>query len=331
LAKRPNRPHAAAARQRLVVATTLALGVAVGSAFTVLLIDGEAAPPAPDPARQVTEMPAAEPLPGPPPAPETATVAVPQATPTIVDPAVPAWRRHAVQVAARDDWPMVALVIDDMGLDRQRSAQVIALPGPLTLSYLTYADDLPAQTAAGRAAGHELMLHVPMAPRDIGFDPGPNVLEPGLADAELARRLDWGLGRFAGYVGINNHMGSRFTADRAAMARVMAALDARGLLFLDSRTTGDSVGLSAAAAQGVPAVARDVFLDHERTPDAVAAALVELEDTARRRGYAIAIGHPADVTIEALTAWLPDARRRGLMIVPLSAVVDRVTRAGGAG
>src|SRR3546814_2731476 len=96
-----------------------------------------------------------------------------------------------------------------MGLNRSQSRRAIALPGPLTLSFLTYADDLPQQTAAARAAGHELMLHVPMEPMDSAVPPGPEAMLVSADDAELRRRLNWGIGRFEGCVGINNHMGRR--------------------------------------------------------------------------------------------------------------------------
>src|SRR3546814_6705104 len=116
-----------------------------------------------------------------------------------------------------------------MGLNRSQSRRAIALPGPLTLSFLTYADDLPQQTAAARAAGHELMLHVPMEPMDSAVPPGPEALLVSADDAELRRRLNWGLGRFEGFVGINNHMGSRFTRNEPGMSVVLAELHRRGL------------------------------------------------------------------------------------------------------
>src|SRR5690606_12189514 len=92
--------------------------------------------------------------------------------------------------------------------------------GPLTLSYLSYAQELRSQTTAARAHGHELMLHLPMEPTNPKLDPGPNALLTELADGEIRRRIQWSLDRFAGYVGVNNHMGSRFTLDARAMELV---------------------------------------------------------------------------------------------------------------
>jgi hypothetical protein len=242
--------------------------------------------------------------------------------PSLDDGSQTAWRRFAVPVAAPGARPMIAVVLDDLGLNRAGTNRAIGLPAPLTMAFMTYAEGLPELAARARRAGHELMLHVPMAPRDAAYDPGPNVLRAELTPAELARRLDWGLARFEGFVGVNNHMGSRFTASRQGMAPVMAALRARGLLFLDSVTSGASVGAVMARRAGVPYAARDVFLDNDWSDrDAIARQFARLEAVARRNGSAVGIGHPHRATLEVLARWLPEARARGFAIVPISAIV----------
>ena len=214
---------------------------------------------------------------------------------------------------------MIAIVIDDMGLNRALSRRAVSLRG-LTLSYLPYGEDLPEQTSEARAAGHELLVHVSMAPEGHE-DAGPNALLPGLTEVEIGRRLDWALNRFSGFVGINNHMGSRFTADEKGMAEVMAQLKARGLLFLDSRTTSRTVGPALAHHFGVPLAERSVFLDNVETVDAVRRQLAEAEAIARRDGVAIAIGHPKEATLSALAPWLETVESRGFVLVPVSAIV----------
>jgi polysaccharide deacetylase 2 family uncharacterized protein YibQ len=216
--------------------------------------------------------------------------------------------------------PIIAIVIDDVGLDRAQSARAAALMGPLTLSFLTYADDLAGQVRGARTAGHEIMLHVPMEPLSKGENPGPNALLTSLGADEVKRRLRWGLDRFEGYVALNNHMGSRFTKSESGMELVMAELAARGLAFLDSRTTGDTVGEEVARRYGVPFAGRDVFLDNDPAVAKVRAQLTVVEDTARREGHAVAIGHPHRGTIRALETWLPEVRTRGFALVPISAI-----------
>jgi polysaccharide deacetylase 2 family uncharacterized protein YibQ len=233
----------------------------------------------------------------------------------------PAWRRNALPSAPPNGQPMIAIVIDDMGLDRKRSAEVMTLPGPLTLSFMTYAEDLAKQTATGRAHGDEIMLHMPMEPQARHVDPGPNALLTGLDDAELRRRVIWGLSRIDGIVGVNNHMGSKFTESQPGMTIVLDQLRARGLFFLDSRTTPHSVGLATARQMGVASVGRDIFLDNFMTNPEVARELAQTEAVARKNGVAIAIGHPHDATIAELRQWLPTAAAKGFRLVPVSAIV----------
>lgn len=268
-------------------------------------------PPAATPASPVAAAPVEPPATPPPPVAPTPAPVMAAALPP-----PPAVRKPAVPKGQM----LVALVFDDMGVDRKRSAEVIALPGPLTLSFLPYAEKVGDQAAAGRARGHEIMLHLPMQPEG-NADPGPHALTLAQGPDERLRRLDWNLDRFTGYVGVNNHMGSRFTSDAQAMGPVLQALKARGVFFLDSRTSPHSVGLSLAQRDGLPAVGRDVFLDHEMAASAVDRRLADLEAVARRQGHAIAIGHPHDVTIAAVRRFLAEMPARGLTLVPVSALV----------
>lgn len=232
----------------------------------------------------------------------------------------PEWLRHAAMVPVETGRPKIAIVIDDLGMNRRNTAALNNLPGPLTLAFLPYAGDLPAQTAAARAAGHELLIHMPMEPTTQDW-PGPDALLTSLGDDELQARLRRNFQAIQGVVGINNHMGSRLTADSRSMAMVMAELRARDLLFLDSKTTSASAGVREARRHGVPFAVRDVFLDNVPEFAPIMRQLEYLERIARRQGVAIAIGHPHDMTLQALRRWLPEAKRRGFQIVPISTVV----------
>lgn len=224
---------------------------------------------------------------------------------------------------APKDQPVIAIVIDDMGLDRTRGQKALDLPGPLTLSFLTYANDLPAWSERARKAGHEVMAHVPMEPISKSENPGPKALLMSQSPAQSGTQLAALLDPWTGYVGINNHMGSKFTADKEHMAVVIAALKARGLLWLDSKTTGSSVGTDMARAAGVPAVDRDVFLDNVQTEAKIREELAKAEQLALQRGTAIAIGHPHEVTIKVLREWLGTLPAKGIALVPLTEVARR--------
>jgi len=240
----------------------------------------------------------------------------------------PAWMRNAVPVRLDLGRPMIAVIIDDLGIDQKRSRAAIALPGPLTLAFIPYGYNLRQLVGSARSNRHEVMLHLPMEPLNPDIDPGPNALLVDLDPAERARRLEWALGRFNGYVGINNHMGSRFTAWSDGMRPVLDSLRERGLLYVDSITTQDTVGYRMARSMGVPNVTRDVFLDHDQRPEAIAKALARTEKIARNRGIAVAIGHPHDATIAELARWIPLLAERGIQLVPVSAIVRATNPSG---
>ena len=207
--------------------------------------------------------------------------------------------------------PAIAIVIDDMGGDLVQNRRAIGLPRTVSLSFLPDPADTPMLAREARLAGHEILAHVPMQAA-AGDASSVMALRIDVAPEENIRRLDWALMRVRGYAGINNHEGSVFTADGQALAGVAQALYGRGVYFLDSRTSPRSQVVSIARGFGVPSAARDVFLDDEETPEAIAAQLRLLEQTARANGVAIAIGHPRAATLNALSRWCsyhPGCRR----------------------
>mmetsp|Transcript_33102 Transcript_33102/g.53687 ORF Transcript_33102/g.53687 Transcript_33102/m.53687 type:complete len:370 (-) Transcript_33102:147-1256(-) len=218
--------------------------------------------------------------------------------------------------------PKISIIIDDVGIDRKRSLRAIELPSSIALSFLPYAADVSSQVHLARSKGHEVLVHVPMEPNSKQ-DPGPNSLKVNLDEAEIRRRTQWHLDRFdrGTFVGVNNHMGSKFTTCRKCMQPVLQECSSRGIFWLDSLTSEDSVGADIAQSLGMSYARRDVFLDHEPSIDGVRARLGELERVASQKGVAIAIGHPKDCTLQALQEWFKTAEKRGFRCVPLSDIV----------
>lgn len=235
----------------------------------------------------------------------------------------PQWVQNAMPSPLIEGQPMIAIILDDLGLNPARATAATRLSGPLTLAFLPYANALEEQTAQAHAAGHELLVHVPMEPEGKNGDPGPHALMADMEPDEILDRLRWDLGRFKHYVGINNHMGSKFTKDRKRLSTVFGELKARGLLFIDSRTTVDTVAKKLAKEMAIPFAERQVFLDNYRSAENVRARLNELESIARREGAAIGIGHPHKVTLTALREWLPTLSGKGFVLVPVSTIVRK--------
>jgi uncharacterized protein len=231
---------------------------------------------------------------------------------------MPAWLRvgPAGEASPSLAHPVIAICIDDLGEDIAGTDKAMALPKQVALSFLPYAQTTPFLAAEAARKGHEVLAHVPM--QAIGsIDPGPMNLKTGAPD--IAARLAWNLARVPGLIGINNHEGSKFTADAASLTPVVQALAARHLFFFDSRTGANSQVVAVAHRFGVASAGRDIFLDDTVSESEIRKQLEALATTARSQGVAIAIGHPHDLTLKLLAAWL--AQDRGLTLVPLSEAI----------
>jgi polysaccharide deacetylase 2 family uncharacterized protein YibQ len=232
----------------------------------------------------------------------------------------PATRQAQKAPVAGRRGPMIALVIDDLGINVAGTRQAIALPAAVTLAFLPYPRETPKFARQAAKAGHQILLHMPMQPMGSA-DPGPNALTVNLSPAQIRDRLAWALRRVPGHAGLNNHEGSRFTADRAVLAPVMEMLAARHLFFLDSRTTAQTRAIDAARAAGVASASRDVFLDDVQDEKAVEHQLAVLESRARRQGVAIAIGHPHAATLAVLPRWIAGAERDGFRLINVGTAI----------
>ena len=215
-----------------------------------------------------------------------------------------------------------AIVIDDMGQDLDAAHALLRQPYPLTFSVLP---DLPhsAQTARqAHAAGREVMLHLPMEPEPgSGARPGPGGISVGMKSDEVAQTIHSDLGSVPFARGVNNHMGSRATTDAALMGEVMRVLAARGLYFVDSRTTAETNALNVARRMGLPAFYRSVFLDDTESVGYTLQQLRTFRHVIEEQGVALAIGHPHPTTIEALAQFLPEFERDDIQLIPVSQLV----------
>ena len=229
----------------------------------------------------------------------------------------------------------LAIVIDDAGNNLQELRPFLEFPAPLTFAVLPQLQHSESAATLARSHGHEVILHLPMAAVS-GLYPGPGTISAELSDDEIRSLLERNFASITGAAGTNNHMGSAGTADPRIMNAVMAYLAESGKFFVDSRTTSTSVAAPYAAKYGVPFMQRDVFLDHDRDPAAIRAALRKGLAVAREHGHAVLIGHAsvADVAA-ALFEVYPQLARRGYEVVPLSALfppgAQRVANGPGGG
>ncbi len=221
--------------------------------------------------------------------------------------------------------PQIAIIFDDMGPDRKAFEEILDFQGPLTFSFLPYAKNIQPQVTAARQNGNGVMLHLPMEP--IGSqDPGPHALTMSASHQQMLNNLTWNLNQFTDYDGVNNHMGSKFSADEERMSLVLQELKARNLFYLDSVTTPQSAATKAAVTNNIGIIKRDVFLDHDEGQGTVKQQLRQVEKIAKRTGYAVAIAHPHQNTIDVIGPWLASAKLRGFDLITVDSLYDETDR-----
>jgi hypothetical protein len=254
----------------------------------------------------------------------------PEKTAPAAPPAGPEPERHASLAPAPPETPplkplpRVALIIDDLGYDRQAAERLMELNAPFTFAILPHSPHQETIARAAHARGLEVMLHLPMEPVEYpDVNPGPGTLLAAMSPDELLRVLEEDLRAVPHIRGVNNHMGSRLTARSEQLYQVFSVLKRRGLYFVDSRTTEETVCRPSARLFELPFAQRDVFIDHVHEPAAVRRQLREMVRTARLKGEAVAIGHPHPVTLAVLREELPELRRQ-VEIVPASRLVRPV-------
>jgi polysaccharide deacetylase 2 family uncharacterized protein YibQ len=212
-------------------------------------------------------------------------------------------------VAAR-----LAIIIDDCGQWPDTEHGFIALPGALTLSVLPHVRYGTQIAHDADAAGKGVMLHLPMEPLS-GADPGPGRITVAMSDDAITAQVRDDLASVPLAAGVNNHEGSRATADDRVMRAVASVLAERRLFFIDSRTGSASVAARDTSAAGIPTAGRDVFLDNVADVDATESQLRRAAQLAKSQGSAIAIGHPRPTTLIAVRTLLPELERDGIQLV----------------
>jgi polysaccharide deacetylase 2 family uncharacterized protein YibQ len=216
----------------------------------------------------------------------------------------------------------LAILLDDGGQKFDLVPAAAALPTEVGFAILPFLPKSSETAVALHDAGHEIWLHLPMEPEHYPADnPGPGAILMTMTPQEMRTAVHVALNNIPHAVGVNNHMGSKATADLRTMTWIMQELKARGMAFIDSRTTTATVAEDAARAQGVPTNRRHVFLDNERRPEAIRTQLEEAVNRCRIEGEIIAIGHMDAVTIEVLSKELPTLAKRGADLVKPSDLV----------
>ncbi len=222
-----------------------------------------------------------------------------------------------------DRVPVIGIIIDDLGNQWQRGQRVVDLPGPVACAFLPHSPYTRRLAQQAHSVNKEVMLHLPM--QTVGHHAlGPGGLTLDMTEQQFIRTLQDDLAAVPHVTGINNHMGSLLTRHPGHMMWLMRGMQQASdpMFFVDSRTTVATVARRVAQEQGVPSLARDIFLDSDSGEGFVQAQFERLVAVAHKTGTALAIGHPYPGTLAVLERELAKLHEHGVRLVPISRLIE---------
>ena len=220
--------------------------------------------------------------------------------------------------------PLVAIIIDDLGYDKNIAKKLSKLTGNLTFSILPHSPFQKNIVRLSRDQGIETMLHLPMEPVEFPkVDPGPGTLLTSMTPDQLIHQLNENLRALPAVKGVNNHMGSKMTTESSQIYQIFSVLKKKNLYFVDSRTSAQTLCKPSARLFQIQFAQRDVFLDHLQEAQFIRKQIKKLIRIARHNGYAVGIGHPYPITYKVLREMLPDLQKE-VQLVPASEIVQPI-------
>ena len=211
--------------------------------------------------------------------------------------------------------PKIAIIIDDIGYDKEIVEKFLGLDAVFTFSILPYSPFRKSIARSVHSKGFDVMLHLPMEPNEYPMvNPGPGALLSSMSPDQLINQLDRDLDSVPFIQGVNNHMGSKMTTVSTQLYQILSVLKKRKLFFIDSRTTVYTLCKPSANLLQVPFAQKDVFLDHIQKPDFIRKQIYRLIHIANSHGEAIGIAHPHDVTYDVLREVLPELKKKAILV-----------------
>ncbi|MBL6931547.1 MAG: divergent polysaccharide deacetylase family protein [Rhodospirillales bacterium] len=235
------------------------------------------------------------------------------------------WQAYAKPFENQDARPRIAIVISGLGQSEAATdAAIRLLPGNVTLAFDPYAPGLLDWSAKARAAGHEVMIMMPLEPATFpNDDPGPQGLMTTNAAEENRLRLEYVLSRMNGYMGVMTVMGSKFNTSDEHVRAFLEEIRGRGLMFLEGGINEESLGPKIATEIGLPRALTDLVIDTIPTRDAIDTQLAELEGILNNQPAAVAIAEAYPSSIERIAVWAAGLEAKNFVLAPLSALADK--------
>ncbi len=235
------------------------------------------------------------------------------------------WIEYSRNFKQSDRKPRVAIIINNLGLSATYTEQILKLmPKNITLSFSHISPKLKKWVREARQKGFEVLMDLPMEPD--GFprnDPGRSTLLTSLSEVENLNRLEYVMVQSGGYVGLLSTHGSKFTLNSELLLPILKAIKDRGLLYVDSRTTSQSLGPELSSDIQLPRAFNDVFIDKIPSQEHITTKLRELERIVMDKKFAVAIARPLPISMEILSEWASSLKKKGIALAPITAIADK--------
>ncbi|MFT2110938.1 divergent polysaccharide deacetylase family protein [Marinomonas sp. 2405UD68-3] len=216
----------------------------------------------------------------------------------------------------------IAILIDDLGYNRKGMELSLALPNEVALAILPHTPFGKKTALISSQTGRVILLHAPMESINQ-HNLGPGGLYTSMTQEQVIKTLNDDLLSLPNVIGVNNHMGSLLTQKTDTMKWIMQVLQEKNLFFIDSVTSSKSVGWQEAVNSNIRTMKRDVFLDNKVTEKAIDTQFEKLLKIARKKGHALAIGHPYPATMKYLANRLRNLDELNVELVPLTELLDK--------
>lgn len=235
------------------------------------------------------------------------------------------WIEYSRNFKHSDRKPRVAIIINNLGLSATYTEQILKLmPKNITLSFSHISPKLKKWVREARQKGFEVLIDLPMEPD--GFprnDPGRSTLLTSLSEVENLNRLEYVMVQSGGYVGLLSTHGSKFTLNSELLLPILKAIKDRGLLYVDSRTTSQSLGPELSSDIQLPRAFNNVFIDKTPSQGHITNKLRELERIVMDKKFAVAIARPLPISMEILSEWASSLKKKGIALAPITAIADK--------
>ncbi len=215
----------------------------------------------------------------------------------------------------------IAIVIDDFGYNKEPIGAFTQIDRPLTFAVLPYHPFSNEAAARGLSSGHQIILHLPMEPLTRAEQSEKVTISPSMSDEEIQDVTRKAIQTVPGLIGVNNHQGSKATADKRVMKVVLSQLKANSLFFFDSRTNGQSIGAETARQMGIRTGENELFIDNSNDVGEIKAKLRTAQEMAIRHGSVTVIGHARMNTATAVKEMIPELEGNGVKLVFISQIV----------